>query len=193
MAEIIHLLSLPLKHKMSDVQDLAAELQKYLLLDGSRAMTGDLLPNIDGRFLGETTTPLRWDGSKLINVPNYCVLGCWVADQTAMATVYYSFNNPTGSFVWSAPISPMPNGTFIKVNIYVTSNTNTSDSRFYIGRSPLSKLLVITVPAGATGLFTADINYPTVQGYSYYFSCDTSLTGGTFDLIFNPVFIFKFT
>jgi len=39
-----------------------------LLLDGSRAMTGDLLPNIDGRFLGETTTPRRWNGSKLIGL-----------------------------------------------------------------------------------------------------------------------------
>lgn len=46
MAEATHLLSLPLKHKMRDISDLAAELQRYLLLDGSRAMTGDF--DLDG-------------------------------------------------------------------------------------------------------------------------------------------------
>jgi hypothetical protein len=29
----------------------------------------DLLPSVDGLFLGETITPRRWDGSKLINLP----------------------------------------------------------------------------------------------------------------------------
>jgi hypothetical protein len=29
---------------------------------------GDWVPDVDGRFLGETTTPRRWDGSKLINI-----------------------------------------------------------------------------------------------------------------------------
>ena len=28
----------------------------------------DLLPDIDGRFLGETLTPRRWDGSRLLGV-----------------------------------------------------------------------------------------------------------------------------
>ena len=28
----------------------------------------DLLPDVDGRFLGETITPRRWDGSKLLGV-----------------------------------------------------------------------------------------------------------------------------
>jgi len=30
---------------------------------------GDWLPDADGRFLGETLTPRRWDGGKLINIP----------------------------------------------------------------------------------------------------------------------------
>lgn len=38
---------------------------QYLPIDGSRAMTGDLLPSVDGLFLGEVATPKRWDGSKL--------------------------------------------------------------------------------------------------------------------------------
>lgn len=42
MAEATHLLGLPLKHKMRDIKDLAEELTKYLLIDGSRAMTGSL-------------------------------------------------------------------------------------------------------------------------------------------------------
>jgi len=33
-------------------------------------MESDFLPATDGLFLGETTTPRRWDGSKLINLKN---------------------------------------------------------------------------------------------------------------------------
>jgi len=40
----------------------------FLPKDGSEGMKGDLLPAADGLFLGETTTPKRWDGSKLLGV-----------------------------------------------------------------------------------------------------------------------------
>jgi len=42
-----------------------------LLVDCSRSPTADFSPATDGLFLGETTTPRRWDGSKLINLPAF--------------------------------------------------------------------------------------------------------------------------
>jgi len=49
MAEATHLLGLPLKHKMKDISDLAAELQKYLLRSGVNPMTGAL--NMGGNVI----------------------------------------------------------------------------------------------------------------------------------------------
>ena len=49
---------------MIDGTSLFADLDTRYLLKSANP----LVPIIDGAFLGETTTPLRWDGSKLINL-----------------------------------------------------------------------------------------------------------------------------
>ena len=59
MAQAAHLLGLPLKHKIRDIKGLSTELDAFLKHDGSRALTGNLLPDATNtRDLGSSS--LEW-------------------------------------------------------------------------------------------------------------------------------------
>lgn len=46
------------------------------------------MPDVDGRFLGETLTPRRWDGSKLININHVVALKFGAEGSTTTSTTY---------------------------------------------------------------------------------------------------------
>jgi hypothetical protein len=114
-----------------------AKYPNALLLDGSRKPTADFIPATDGLFLGETTTPRRWDGSKLINLPIILIFGFFTGEIYYPNVQYYPLNghaNITGTTEALANC-PLWNGTFLFARFNIIDLSEGATVRFTLRKN----------------------------------------------------------
>ena len=121
----------------------------------------DLLPAVDGLFLGETTTPRRWDGSKLINLPaaggGKSVLGLGFIILYCMDSPYEHQYSPmsAGNLVTgNTPTTfqtPIIAGTLTKMKVRVTDmNDFGINVPIYVQKNGVNTAATVTIPVGVT-------------------------------------------
>jgi len=128
----------------------------------------DLLPATDGLFLGETTTPRRWDGSRLINLPirTKCYFG-------SCPTPYYCSEQWQWLSIWGgswvaggpapdgeAPVKfPIFAGKFSKLRVKITNSSGmTTNLIITLRKNGANTALTVTIPANTDGSYNSVVD-----------------------------------
>ncbi len=134
-------------------------------------------------------TPRRWDGSKLINVPDYMAFGYWTVTLGANLTRSYPLNSNSPQTVESYAQNLSMKGTYVKILLYVQVNSLDGNAVFVLRKNSQDTALSITVPAGASGNFSAEGDMSATESDLVDFQIRTGGAGGT--ARFAPVLLFR--